>query len=259
MLRLLEAIGHHVLAAASTIREMGYLTGLCGVRGLMPASYNPAVRLEVTRQLYYTGVQTLPLFLIITLGFGTGAVGAAVAGMLRMGLADRAGGIVVNLLVLELAPLVTALLVGLRSGSAVDAELATMAQSGELRTLDLFGIDPATYLFLPRIIATMVTVSLLTGIFALLVLTSAYLFLFWYVEIGLNAYMNAVMSSLTGTVAALLLAKSLLLGFLVAFIPLYSGITGPPGLAGISIAVQRGMVRLFLAIMLVEILTLGLQ
>lgn len=258
MLRLLEAIGHNALTAAATIREMTRLTGLCGVRALMPASYNPAVRLVVTRQLYYTGVQILPLFLIITLGFGTGAVGAAVAGMLRMDLADKAGGIVVNLLVLELAPLITALLVGLRSGSAVDAELATMAQSGELRTLDLFGIDPATYLFLPRIIATMVTVSLLTGIFALLVLSSAYLFLFWYVEIGLSAYLNAVMSSVTGTVAALLLAKSLLLGFLVAFIPLYSGITGPPGLAGISIAVQRGMVRLFLAILLVEILTLGL-
>lgn len=258
MLRLLEAIGHNALTAAATIREMSRLTGLCGVRALMPASYNPAVRLVVTRQLYYTGVQILPLFLIITLGFGTGVVGAAVAGMLRMDLADKAGGIVVNLLVLELAPLITALLVGLRSGSAVDAELATMAQSGELRTLDLFGIDPATYLFLPRIFATMVTVALLTGIFALLVLSSAYLFLFWYVEIGLSAYLNAVMGSVTGTVAALLLAKSLLLGFLVAFIPLYSGITGPPGLAGISIAVQRGMVRLFLAILLVEILTLGL-
>jgi len=257
MLGWLEAIGQKALTAAATVREMAGLTGLCGVRGLMPSSYNPAVRLVIARQVYFTAVQILPLFLGVALVFGTGVVGAVVAGILRLDLVGQAGGLVVNLLVLELAPLITALLIGLRSGSAINAEMATMAQTGEFRTLDLFGIDRTTYLFLPRIIATMVAVPLLTGIFALLVLASAYLFLFVFVQTGLDAYLDAVMRALTGTVAALLLAKSLLLGFLVAFIPLYSGMHAPAGLTGISIAVLRGMVRLFLAVFLVELLTLG--
>ncbi|MFB6261319.1 MAG: MlaE family ABC transporter permease, partial [Thiohalorhabdaceae bacterium] len=218
----------------------------------------PAVRLVVTRQIFFTALQILPLFLVVALVFGTGVVGVVVAGILRLDLVDQAGGLVVNLLVMELAPLITALLVGLRSGSAINAEMATMAQTGELRTLDLFGLDRATYLFLPRIIATMVAVLLLTGIFALLVLTSAYLFLFWYVQTGLDAYLDTVTQSLTGSVAGILLAKSLILGFLVAFIPLYSGMRAPAGLTGIPFSVLKGMVRLLLAIFLVELLTLWL-
>lgn len=258
MLGWLEAIGGKALNSAGVIRNMAVLTALCGVRALTPASYNPAVRLVLVRQVYFTAVQILPLFLMVALVFGTVVAGATVAGILRLDLVDEAGGLVVNLLVLELAPLITALLIGLRSGSAINAEMATMALTGEFRTLDLFGIDRVTYLVLPRVFATMAAVALLTGVFALLVLAGAYLFLFLFEQTGLHAYLDAVTGALTGTVAVLLLAKSLLLGFLVAFIPLYSGMHAPSGLTGISIAVLRGMVRLFLAIILVEALTLGL-
>ena len=258
MLRLLEAIGHKVLNAAAVLREMVGLTGLLGVRALQPASYNPAVRLVLTRQVYFTAVQILPLFLVVALVFGTGVVGAVVAGILRLDLGDQTGALVVNLLVLELAPLITAILIGLRSGAAINAEMATMAITGEFRTLELYGIDRAVYLYLPRVGAAMLAVTLLTGIFALLVLVSAYLFLFVFLHTALGAYLDAVMAALSGPVAALLAAKSLLLGFLVAFIPLYSGTHAPSGLTGISIAVLRGMVRLFLATALVELVTLGM-
>ena len=258
MLHLLEAIGHRALFTATTLRGMAGLAGLCGVRAVMPGTYNPAVRLVVTRQIYFTAVQILPLFLGMALVFGTGVVGAAVAGILRLDLADQAGRLVVDLLVLELAPLMTALFVGLRSGAAINAEMATMVQTGELRTLELFGIERATYLLLPRLIGTVVAVTLLTGLFASVVVTSAYLALFLYVQTGLTAYMAAVIDAVTGAVAALLLAKSLILGFLVAFIPFYSGLHAPPAMTGIPVAVLRGMVRLFLALFLVELLTLGI-
>ncbi|HKJ70313.1 MAG TPA: ABC transporter permease [Gammaproteobacteria bacterium] len=257
MVGLLEAIGRKALNAAGILREMAGTTGLCGVRALLPASYNPAVRLVLTRQVYFTAVQILPLFLTVALLFGVGVVGAVVAGILRLDLVSQAGTLVVDLLVLELAPLITALLIGLRSGSAINAEMAAMALAGEFRTLDLFAIDRTTYLMLPRVLAAMTAVPLLTGIFALVALISAYLYLFVFDQTALGAYLDAVTAALTGPVAGLLLAKSLLLGFLVAFIPLYSGSHAPAGLTGISIAVLRGMVRLFLALFLVEIATLG--
>lgn len=258
MLGPFEAIGGKAIGAGATLREMAGLTGQCGVRALMPSSYNPAVRLVLVRQVYFTAVQILPLFLLVALLFGGGVVGAAVAGLVRLELVDQVGALVVNLLVLELAPLITALLIALRSGSAINAEMATMAQTGELRSLDWFAIDRVTYLFLPRVIATVTAVTLLTGLFALVVLVSAYLFLFTFLQTGINAYLDAVATTLTGPVAAVLVAKSVLLGFLVAFIPLYSGLHAPAGLPGISIAVLRGMVRLFLAIVVVELLTLGM-
>lgn len=258
MLRLLETIGRKALLAAATLRAMAGLAGLCGVRGLMPGTYNPAVRRVVTRQIYFTAVQVLPLFLSVALAFGTGVVGSAVAGLLHLNLADQAGRLVVDLLILEFAPLMTALFVGLRSGAAINAEMATMVQTGELRTLELFGIERATYLLLPRLIATVVAVTLLTGIFALVVITSAYLALFLFVQTGITAYMAAVIDALTAQVAILLLAKSLILGFLVALIPFYSGLYAPPAMTGIPVAVLHGMVRLFLALFLVELLTLGM-
>jgi len=52
--------------------------------------------------------------------------------------------------------------------------------------------------------------------------------------------------------------KALAFGFLVAFVPLYSGMHAPPGLTGVPIGVLKGMVRLFTGLLTVEMVLFGL-
>ena len=74
-------------------------------------------------------------------------------------------------MVAEIAPLVTVLLIALRSSSAINAEIAVMKVNNELNTLTVFRIDIITYLFPPRVISGIASVVLLTCLFALIVLT----------------------------------------------------------------------------------------
>lgn len=258
MLTALDRLGGWALARLATLRDMIALAGGCGVRALLPDSYNPAVRRVLVRQVYYTAVQVLPLFLITTLVLGGAVVAALVAALSDYGLDAQIGPLVVDGLLLELAPLATALMLALRSGAAINAEIATIREAGELETLTLFDVDPLTYLFLPRILAVMLSVVLLTGVFGVILVLGGYLFLYLGGGTGFAVYMDGVSRALGAEVAVILTSKALAFGFLVAFVPLYSGLHAPPGLTGVPIGVLKGMVRLFTGLLTVEMALFGL-
>ena len=104
-------------------------------------SYNSATRQVLIHQIYFTSVQILPLFIGISIIFGTLLMGIVFQIIKNLGLAEHLGRILMNLVVTELAPFVTVLLIALRSSSAINAEIAVMRVSKELNALDKFNID----------------------------------------------------------------------------------------------------------------------
>ena len=96
------------------------------------------------KQVYFSGLQSLPLVLL---------VGAAVAGIIigqlrNFGESPRESiDILLTITLDELAPLITAFLIAARSAPAMASELATMQANGEVRLLARLGIDRYRYLF----------------------------------------------------------------------------------------------------------------
>lgn len=254
----LDSLGGWSLARLATLRAMAGLASGCGVRALLPATYNPAMRRVLVRQVYFTAVQVLPLFLITALVLGGAVVAALVSALQGYGLSGQIGPVVVDGLLLELVPLSTAFMLALRSGAAINAEIATISEAGELETLELFDIDALTYLFLPRILAIMLSMILLSGIFGVIVVLGGYLFLYLGTGTGFAVYMDGVTQALDAEAGLVLTTKALAFGFLTAFVPLYSGLHAPPGLTGVPIGVLRGMVRLFSGLLTVEMVLFGL-
>jgi phospholipid/cholesterol/gamma-HCH transport system permease protein len=218
--------------------------------------YNSASLSVLVNQIYFTSVEILPLFFIISIILGTLIMGLAFDTVKQFGLDRYLGNFLMGFAVTELSPFVTVLLLALRSGSAINTEIATMKVSRELATLDALHIDVNNYLFLPRIVGGIVSLVLLTGLFSIVLLTSGFLFSNIIFGMGLTSYSHIMASAISFSDFVNLLIKCATFGFFVTLIPIRAGLQASFELTSIPVSVLHGMIRVFIAIVLIEVLSL---
>src|SRR6187549_401534 len=125
------------------------------------------------RQIFFTGVEALPLVSIIAALLGaTIVIQAQLLGAVP---GDVLGRMLVAIVLREIAPLVTAIVVAGRSGTAIATELGNMKVNDEILGLSSMGIDPMRFIVMPRILACIVSVLVLTVYFGALAIASGYL------------------------------------------------------------------------------------
>ena len=127
-----------------------------------------------TRQVFFTGFQALPLVSAIAAFVGATFVLQVqlLSGALNT---EMVGKILVAVMLRELAPLVTAIVVAGRSGTAIATELGNMKVNDEILGLASMGIDPMRFIVMPRILACIVSVLVLTVYFGALAIVAGYL------------------------------------------------------------------------------------
>lgn len=116
------------------------------------------------RQMAEVGVGSL-LVAIITVGF-SGAVASLYISiqLVKYGQANYVGGVVGKSLALEVAPVITAIVVAARSGSAMAAELGSMVVTEQVDALRALATSPVQYLVLPRVLGTLLMMPVITVI-----------------------------------------------------------------------------------------------
>lgn len=120
---------------------------------------------NIVRQIYIIG--TLSIFVIIFTGAFTGMV-LGLQGyntLSKFGSEGLLGSAVALSLIRELGPVLTALMVTGRAGSAICAEIGIMRNSEQIDALECMAIDPHKYIVAPKFIASIISVPLLTAIF----------------------------------------------------------------------------------------------
>ena len=252
MQKFFEYIGAKTLDFFTNISAMLHFAKLCTIHIFLPKSYHPAMQSVLLKQIYFTVVQILPGFIIIGLLFGSASVGYVISLALHYGLRDQVGSILVGFIFYEFAPLFTALLIALRSGAAVNTEIAVMQVTGELNSLKAFNIGLVDYLFLPRILSGMISVLALSLLFSMLMLLGGYIFSFIYMDMNVQTYIHLLFNAINLSHLLFLVGKSLAFGFVIMFIPIYYGLTTIIATNAIPISVLQGMVRLFIAIFTIE-------
>lgn len=105
----------------------------------------------IVSQIYFTGFQALPLITFIALAAGSIIVLQSTAQLSLLGSQEMMGNILVVTIVRELGPLLTALIVIARSGTAVATELGSMQVNKEIDALRTVSIEPLGYIVFPRI------------------------------------------------------------------------------------------------------------
>ncbi len=255
MLTAVENIGRIALAMHRSLRETLYFAVQIIFRLLDPRAYNSASRLVFINQFYFTAVQILPLFLIVAVIFGSMVNGMAFQAIKNLGLSDYLGRLLMGFVVTEISPFVTVLLLALRSSSAINTEIAVMKVNRELNTLDTFNIDLRDYLFVPRILTGMLAMVLLNGLFSLVVLSIGLLVSSLIFGTSVDAYIDTLQHSSSLPDVIIVFFKCATFGFFITLIPIRQGLNASEELTSIPVAVLNGMVKVFIAIVVIEVLS----
>jgi phospholipid/cholesterol/gamma-HCH transport system permease protein len=224
------------------VRQLGNMAAFAGA--VVSAALTPPVRVVLcVRELYKMGVLSLLIICVsgLTVGMVLGLQGYHT--LVRFG-AERSLGAVVGLsLIRELGPVLTALLVTGRAGSATTAEIGAMVATEQLDGLRMLSIDPLHLVATPKALALVAVMPLLCSLFIVCGLMGGY-----FVGIDLMGLdPGSFMSSLRAAVdypndVACSLFKSLVFGVLVALIATYRGYTSKPTSEGVSAATTATVV-----------------
>ena len=130
------------------------------------------VRRVITTQIMYTGVQALSL--VSAIAFLLGASIIIQTNLMGSADGELLGKVLVAVVLRELAPLVTAIVIAGRSGTAMATELGNMKVNSEVLALSSLGIDPPRFIVLPRLVATIVSVLVLMIYFSVVAISGAF-------------------------------------------------------------------------------------
>ena len=255
MIDAIGNIGRAALRAISSLHGTLNFAAFVFLAFFDRQTYNSASRTVFINQIYFTSVQILPLFLLVAFIFGSLINGMAFQVVKNLGLTDYLGRLLMGFVVTELSPFVTVLLIALRSSAAINTEIAVMKVTQELNTLERFRIDLIHYLFIPRILCGMLSMVLLTSLFALVVLSIGLLISNLVFGTSVDDYIETLVHSADVMDIVLMLVKCATFGFFITLIPIRLGLSVSEELTSIPIAVLNGMVMVFMSIIIIEVLS----
>jgi phospholipid/cholesterol/gamma-HCH transport system permease protein len=229
------------------------------VEALTPSFYNSATRSVVQKQIYFTAWQILPGYGLFAALLSFVIIQIVVGKARDFGLSDYALEMTMRVLVLELLPLVTALFVALRSGAAINTEVALMNINNEIKALQEAGVDPMRFEFVPRVIGGMLAVVTLITVSSLIALILAYLVVYGLQAANYADFSRVIAKVFTPVALFTLALKGLAFGLAVTVIPISAGLNAPQKLFFAPISVLQGMVRLFFVLMIIEVASLAQQ
>lgn len=122
----------------------------------------PFEGLEWLRQMVRVGVDSIPVVFLTTMFTGMVMALQTYNGFHRVHAENFVGSVVALAMLRELSPVLVALMVTGRVGSSMAAEIGTMRVTEQLDALQALATDPVQYLFVPRVIAGIVMLPLLT-------------------------------------------------------------------------------------------------
>ncbi len=156
-MRLLDAIGRVVLRVLEEIGRFFSMLGRVAIWAVRPPYDLP----ELLRQMVRVGYDSIPVVLVTTLFTGMVLALQTFNGFSRFHAENLVGSVVALSLTRELSPVLTALMVTGRVGSAMAAELGTMRVTEQIDALTALGTEPVQYLMVPRVTAAIAMMPLL--------------------------------------------------------------------------------------------------
>lgn len=218
-----ERLGRRTLA---TLSETGALFGT--LKDALASDLSPGAAAKrlvhgiMLTQVMFTGVQALSL--VSAIGLLIGASIIIQTNMMMPADGELIGRVLVAVVLRELAPLITAIVVAGRSGTAIATELGNMKVNSEVLALSSLGIDPLRYVVLPRMVGCVVSVVALMIYFSIVSLSAAFAIGILASGASLSSFQQGVAGSVMPHDLALFFAKGLGLGTIVGWLSCHFGL-----------------------------------
>ncbi|KAB0666769.1 ABC transporter permease [Oryzomonas japonica] len=169
---MFTALGRWAIIRFSIVVDILFTIGRAG-KSILVFEGRAAVRSVFLKQIYFTGLEASGIIMTIALILGTVIITQVVSLVGDNGFLT--GKILVWVVLRELAPLLTAIVVIARSGTAIAAELGAMKINGEIESLEMMGIPGEHYLIFPRIAGVTISMVILTVYFVLTAFIGSFL------------------------------------------------------------------------------------
>ncbi len=178
----------------------------------------------VSAQIYFTGWQAMPLISILALATGSITILQSHTQLSLLGGSMMIGNLLIVIMVREIGPLLTAMVVVARSGSAVATEVGNMRANREIEALESLGINPLSFIVFPRIVGGIISLICLSFYFVLIALNGGFLLTRIINEMPLSFYLNSLVQALTIEDMFLFLIKTGFSGLIIFSISSYQGL-----------------------------------
>ena len=241
-LKLLNGIGIKVLEVVdNTVTKTGDFVVISG-RSLASIFKRPFDWRNFMHQLQAVGVNSIPVVALTSL-----AVSMVFAVQLSFGfkqfqaegLASQVEGLAI---VRELAPVITGLMLAGRVGSAMAAEIGTMRVTEQVDALECLATNPIQFLFVPRLLASIVMLPILTGIAIFVGYFGGHIILVGTQGQSSYVYSQNFYLLVSGRDLAVALIKGLVFGFIIAMIGCWRGYCTRGGAEGVGNAPTSSVV-----------------
>ncbi len=255
MLEAIVTLGRRVRGA---IEELGYLTALLG-ESLYWLAFG-AVRRQpvhvagVFREAMLIGVGAIPIVSILSFAVG---IMLAIQGIETLKTFGAETKVVVGIslsVTREFAPLLAAILVAGRSGSAIAARIGTMVESQEIDALRVMGVNPIRYLGAPLLAAMLVMVPALTVLADLAAMAGGGVFTSAKLGTPMSVYSAEAIRVLSAEDVGQGLIKSVVFAVIIALVGVSNGFQVRGGAEGVGRATTRSVVISISGIVLADMI-----
>jgi phospholipid/cholesterol/gamma-HCH transport system permease protein len=179
----------------------------------------------ISAQIYFTGWQALPLISVLALASGGVVILQTSSNLTFFGGAGMIGNMLVVIIVRELGPLMTALVVIARSGTAVASEIGNMRANREIEALETMGINPLSYIVFPRIIGGIVSVVTLAFYYITIAILGGFFLTKLLQDLSLSFYLDSLLKAFAFEDLWLFLLKNIFSGMIIFGVCCYQGLS----------------------------------
>lgn len=249
-IELADKLGKRALDRPRAYRDlfiMIYLS-LRSTFSLRWQSFKPILYV-LTSQIYFTGHMALPLITFIALATGSIVVMQSQAQLSLLGSQDMMGKILVVTIIREIGPLLTALVVIARSGTAVASELANMQVNKEIESLRSMSIDPLSYVVFPRLLGGIISLVCLAFYFNVIALVGGYFVATIVKPLQFSFYIEVIASALHEHDLLLNLLKNGISGLIIFSIACDQGFKVKNSPHEVPIATTEAVVKSIMTVM----------
>jgi phospholipid/cholesterol/gamma-HCH transport system permease protein len=247
VVRLGEATLRLFLDIFDTISFVGQLTAATLLPFLRPRQVRWS---EVRNQIQAIGVDGLPIIGLLSFLMGYIIAAMAVNTLQLVSLNFLIGRIVAIGIIQEFGPIVVAVMVAGRSGAAFAAELATMEVNEEIDAITAIGYEPIYFLGVPRVLATLVTVPLVTLFSDLIGLLGGLVVAATKLEVSAYEYFKEIPPALNVFSFTVSTLKTVVFAFIIVAIGCHRGFRTRGGAEGVGVSTTSALVTsIFLVIL----------
>lgn len=231
MVKVMQDFSRHNSGVSAPLRSVARLgAGLLGIledMGMMGLYLGAALAAvprppfrwrEMLRQLWFIGAGSVVVIVFTSLASGMVLGLQGYYSLNKFGAEGMLGSAVALTLIMELGPILTALMVTARAGSAMCAEIGIMRISEQIDALECMAVDPLRYLVAPKLVAALISVPLLTAIFDVIGIFGGYIAGVHLMGVTAGSYFNGMESSVVNHDIRLGVIKSFVFALLLVWI-----------------------------------------